>query len=67
MRGVVCIKLLVISGSTCFAGDTILAVNGHSVDLESVDSVLSGLSDEVYISTSLIPTSFGLCVERAWE
>ena len=55
MRGVVCVKLLVISGSTCCAGDIILAVNGHSVDLESVDIVLSGLSDEVYINTSLVP------------
>ena len=52
MRGV---KLLVISGSTHHAGDTILAVNRHSVDLESIDIVLSGLSDEVCINTSLVP------------
>lgn len=28
-------------------GDTILIVNGHSVNLDNIDSVLAGLSNEV--------------------
>ena len=64
------VALLVISGSTHCAGDIISAVNGHSVDLENINLVLGGLSDEVYTSTLASfpdPTWFGLCVSRAWE
>ena len=28
-------------------GDTIQSVNGHSVNLENIDSILAGLSNEV--------------------